>query len=86
MVRHMGAQVAENVKPRHRPGLYLHSKSGEQYILQHEAVHTETGEVLCVYTCFTSDSVWVRPAQMWDELVEVDGERVPRFQLLEDRS
>jgi hypothetical protein len=47
------------------------------------ARHSETLEELVVYRQEYGDKgLWVRPAAMFAESVEVDGRRVPRFQLI----
>lgn len=65
------------------PGRYRHYKGGEYEVL-FEARHSETEERLVVYrTLYGERSHWVRPAAMFGEDVEVDGRRVPRFELVE---
>jgi hypothetical protein len=58
--------------------LYEHYKGGK-YRLIGVAKHTETGESLVVYESLTYNSMWVRPAAMFEENVVVDGVEVPRF-------
>lgn len=42
--------------------------------------HSETLEEMAVYRALYGDGgVWVRPADMWSEIVERDGVSVPRF-------
>ena len=46
------------------------------------AAHSETLEPLVVYEAQYDNPVsklWVRPAAMFEDLVEVDGKKVPRF-------
>ena len=62
-----------------RPGLYRHYK-GNDYRVLHLARHSETLEPLVVYQALYGDhGIWVRPAGMWSEIVEVNGKRVTRF-------
>ena len=62
------------------PGKYRHYK-GKDYQLIGMATHSETLEPMVVYRALYGEyGLWVRPAAMWNELVEVDGKRVPRFQ------
>jgi hypothetical protein len=62
-----------------RPGLYRHYK-GNDYRVLHLARHSETREALVVYQALYGDhGIWVRPAAMFLETVEVHGQRVPRF-------
>lgn len=62
-----------------RPGRYRHFK-GREYRLIGLARHSETLELLVVYQALYDDqALWVRPAEMWLELVEKDDQMVPRF-------
>jgi hypothetical protein len=62
-----------------RPGLYRHYK-GKPYRVVGLARHSETLEPLVVYEALYGErGLWVRPATMFVELVEVNGQRVPRF-------
>ncbi len=69
-------------------GLYKHSKSGKMYRVIGLAHHSEDLSELVVYQAlyespeFGKDAIWVRPAQMWSELVEINGEKKPRFEYL----
>jgi hypothetical protein len=66
-----------------KPGRYRHFK-GRDYEVIDVARHSETGEALVVYRCLYGDhSLWVRPLSMFRETVEVAGERVPRFSLVD---
>ncbi len=65
-----------------QPGLYRHSKSGRLYRVHFVAKHSETLEDFVAYEAQYDNAVsklWVRPASMWGEFVEVNGQRVPRF-------
>ena len=65
-----------------RPGLYRHYK-GNDYRVLHLARHSETREALVVYQALYGDrGIWVRPAAMFIETVEVNGQRLPRFAYL----
>ena len=62
-----------------RPGRYRHYK-GKDYELLFLARHSETEEWMAVYRALYGErGLWVRPASMWNETVEVDGKRVRRF-------
>ena len=44
------------------------------------AYHSETCEEMVVYRALYGEGkLWVRPASMWMEMVEIDGKKVPRF-------
>ena len=61
------------------PGLYRHYK-GNDYRVLGLARHTETEEWLVVYQALYGErGLWVRPAAMFVETVEIGGQRVPRF-------
>lgn len=65
-------------------GKYRHFKGGE-YELLYIAKHSETQEETVVYRAlYGAGEVWVRPAYMWEELVEYNGKTQPRFQKIED--
>jgi hypothetical protein len=60
-------------------GRYRHYK-GPHYEVIGLARHSETEEWHVVYRTLYGDfGLWVRPAAMFMETVEVNGERVPRF-------
>ena len=62
-----------------RPGRYRHFK-GREYEVMYVATHSETMEPMVVYRALYGErGVWVRPAAMWNETVERDGMKAPRF-------
>ena len=64
-------------------GIYRHYK-GNLYELIDIANHSETLEKMVLYRAlYGEDELWVRPISMWDEIVEVDGRKVKRFELVE---
>ena len=64
-------------------GIYQHYK-GKLYQVFHVATHSETREKLVVYQCLYGDySMWVRPLDMFIETVEIEGETLPRFKLIQ---
>ncbi len=67
-----------------KPGKYRHFK-GKLYQVIGIASHSETLEPMVVYRALYGEyGLWVRPAAMWDEIVEKDGYCGPRFQYIED--
>jgi len=65
-------------------GKYRHFK-GNFYEVIGIAKHSETLEDMVVYRALYGDSgMWVRPASMWNETVEKDGEIFKRFEFCED--
>ena len=64
-----------------KPGKYRHFK-GNEYELLFVATHSETGEQMVVYRALYGEGgFWVRPASMWTETVERDGQTYQRFTL-----
>jgi hypothetical protein len=62
-------------------GLYRHYK-GQPYRVLGTARHSETMEPLVVYQALYGEyGLWVRPAAMFCENVQVEGRTVPRFAL-----
>ena len=62
-----------------KPGKYRHYKGNEYEVLA-TAKHSETLEEMVVYRAlYGNGDVWVRPAFMWNETVEKDGRKLPRF-------
>lgn len=62
-----------------RPGLYRHYKDNPYRVIG-LALHSETREWLVVYEALYGEGgLFVRPAAMFVETVELGGQRVPRF-------
>ena len=62
-------------------GIYRHYK-GQRYRVLGTARHSETMEEVVVYQALYGDfGLWVRPAAMFCETVELDGEPIPSFAL-----
>lgn len=73
-------------KPNLTIGIYRHYK-GNLYQVLHTARHSETEEWLVVYRALYGDyGVWVRPLPMFCETVEIDGQTIPRFALIQETS
>lgn len=65
-----------------KPGTYRHYK-GQFYNVIGIAKHSETLEEMVVYQQLYGDyAFWVRPKTMFFERVIVNGESVPRFELV----
>ena len=67
-----------------KPGKYRHVK-GNYYEVIGVAHHSETMEEMVVYRAlYAEHGLWVRPASMWEEVVDRDGYHGPRFQYVEE--
>ena len=65
-------------------GKYRHFK-GNYYEVIGVAHHSETMEEMVVYRAlYAEHGLWVRPASMWEEVVDRDGYHGPRFQYVEE--
>lgn len=65
-----------------KPGIWKHSKTGNLYRVIGVGKHSESLEDFVMYeTLYDNEksNLWVRPSQMWEELVEISGVKVPRF-------
>ena len=81
----MDEKSAEKIQPdaigqsEIKPGRYRHFK-GNEYEAIGTAMHSETLEKYVVYRAlYGKNQLWIRPAKMWCEEVEVGGKKVPRF-------
>ena len=65
-----------------KKGCYRHFK-GKEYEVLFIAKHSESLEEMVVYKALYGEgAIWVRPANMWLETVEIEGKTVPRFQYI----
>ena len=68
--------------PSIQPGRYRHYKGGEYEVLS-VVRHSESLEPMVLYRpLYNSSGYWVRPFGMFLELVEYEGRRQPRFDLI----
>jgi len=64
-------------------GVYRHYK-GNEYEVIGFAKHSETLEEMIVYKALYGEcETWVRPLSMWENLIEVGGKTVKRFEYIE---
>lgn len=67
-----------------KPGIYRHYK-GKLYLVIGTGIHSETLEPVVIYQAlYVHKELWVRPASMWFEKIEIEGKRIPRFVKIED--
>ena len=65
-------------------GRYRHFK-GNEYEVLYLAKHSESLEDMVVYRAlYGAHGVWVRPASMWNEIVEREGKTYKRFTYIGD--
>ncbi|MFA7662613.1 MAG: DUF1653 domain-containing protein [Patescibacteria group bacterium] len=68
-------------------GKYQHYK-GKQYEVIGLARHSETLEELVIYKAlytspeFGDNALWVRPKAMFFDTINLDGQEIPRFKIL----
>ena len=66
-----------------KTGRYQHYKGGEYEVLG-TVRHSETEEILVLYRpLYGEGDLWVRPIEMFREHVDVNGETLPRFRLID---
>ena len=66
-----------------KPGRYRHFK-GNEYEVIGVAKDSETmGEVVVYRALYGERGLWVRSAQMFAEIIERDGRKMPRFQRID---
>ena len=64
------------------PGIYRHYK-GNKYEVIGFAKNSETLEDMVIYKALYGDGgTWVRPLAMWENLVEVGGVTMKRFEYI----
>jgi hypothetical protein len=62
-------------------GQYQHY-SGKQYQVLFVGRHSETLEELVCYKALYDGQIWVRPAAMFTQHVDIDGQTQPRFKFI----
>lgn len=72
----------EEVKQLVPPGPYEHFKGGKYEVIYVGRVEANL-EIVIIYRALKTGEIWTRPAQQFMESVEVDGQRVRRFQLVQ---
>ncbi len=68
------------------PGTYKHAKTGNLYRILGVAKHSETLEDLVVYEALYDNpksKLWVRPLSMFEEEVEIEGQKKKRFERID---
>lgn len=66
-------------------GIYKHYKSEDQYEVISEAIYENTEKPVVVYKALQGERLtFVRPLAQFEELVEWNGETVPRFTFVKE--
>ena len=82
--QHLPADALPPMPPTAAPGLYRHYK-GNLYEVIDTVRHSETLEPMTLYRALYGErGLWVRPAAMFLENVELDGSVQRRFKRLGD--
>lgn len=58
--------------------LYKHYK-GNVYKIIALAKHSESGEDMVVYQNIEKGDIWTRPKYMWNEIININNQKVTRF-------
>ena len=68
------------METRMKPGDVVRHFKGNRYQILYFAKDSETQEDVVVYRALYGErGVWVRPASMWNEVIERDGKTYRRF-------
>jgi len=65
------------------PGRYRHYKGGEYEVIGVGKIEATLEEVVIYKALYDGGSLWVRPVKIFEENVELNGEVLPRFKLLD---
>ncbi|MGE5425736.1 MAG: nucleotide exchange factor GrpE [Bacillota bacterium] len=64
-------------------GIYKHYKGGE-YELVEIATNSEDKKEMVIYRSMGDGKLWARPLALWEEEVELEGKKEPRFRFLRE--
>lgn len=70
-----------------KKGIYKHSKSGDLVKVLGVVKHSETLQDLVLYDHMGTNKLsdlWVRPKEMFEEMVTIEGKQMPRFQFISE--
>jgi hypothetical protein len=62
-------------------GKYKHYKGGKYQVID-TCTHSESLEKLVLYKSLKDNSLWVRPYEMFNETIELEGKTIKRFEYL----
>lgn len=84
MDKNYNINLSVNIMNKIKLGIYRHYK-GNMYKVLYIAKHSETLEDMVIYQDVKyPDKIWARPASMWNDDIEIDGNTVKRFELMEE--
>jgi len=70
---------------KNEPGLYKHFNGNNYQLIGYAKNSEDTSEYIVYRALYGERELWIRPAKMWDEIVERDGIACKRFSALNDR-
>jgi cyclomaltodextrinase len=65
-------------------GTYQHYKGNRYQVIAIAKLEATLEDVVVYRALYGDGKIWVRPATSFNETVEVNGERIPRFRLVFD--
>ena len=81
-MRYAYGEILLSTQTEIKLGKYRHFK-GNEYEVIGIARHSESLEEFVVYRALYGEGgIWVRPISMWNEIIERDGKRFPRFEFI----
>ena len=80
---HEDKSAFEEAQKEIKPGKYRHFK-GNEYEVINFAKDSETTEKMVIYRALYGDrELWVRPYEMFREIIERDGKKMRRFEKID---
>lgn len=80
-----GHKMKHMVKQLNMTGQYYRHFKGNIYKVLHIAKHSETLEYMVVYQAMYGEhDIWVRPAAMFNEVIEREGKAIRRFETISE--
>ena len=69
-------------------GIYKHSKTSNECKVHFIVKHSETLEDMVVYEALYNNNLskyWVRPLSIFEDIIEIKGNKIPRFVYLREK-
>lgn len=67
-----------------KAGVYRHNKNKKDYQVLFFGYDSETKGDVIVYKSLDDGKIWVRPKKMFFEKIEINGQYIPRFELIKE--